>query len=66
MPTSTRSVLAFGDAHRDVAQHAADLALEIAHAGLSGVAGDDRGEGAIVDARLFAVRPFASSWRRTR
>ena len=40
----TRSRAAFGDAHRDVAQHRADLALEIAHAGLARVVADDRAQ----------------------
>ena len=33
---------AFGDAHRDIAEHGADLALEIAHAGFARVVADDR------------------------
>ena len=33
--------LALGDLHRDRATHAADLALEVTHAGLAGVAVDD-------------------------
>ncbi len=34
---------AFGDAHRDVAEHVADFALEVAHARLARVVVDDRG-----------------------
>ena len=35
---------ALGDLHRRAAEHAADLALEIAHAGLARVVADDRAD----------------------
>ena len=53
-----RPALAFGDAHRRMAQHLADLALQIPHARLAGVLGDDGAQSRIGDlglARLQAV-----------
>ena len=46
---------AFGDAHRDVAQHVADLALEIAHARLARVVVDDRQQRVVADLALLGA-----------
>ena len=45
--------VAFGDAHGDVVQQRADLALEIAHAGLARVIADDGADGVLVDLALL-------------
>ena len=57
------SRLAFGDAHGDVAADRADLALEIAHAGLPRVVADDGADRVLVDLACSGVSPVASSWR---
>ena len=59
--------LAFGDAHRDVMADGADLALEIAHAGLARVVANDGADRVLGD--LGTARrssPVASSCRFTR
>ena len=47
---------AVGDAHRRMAQDGTDLALEIAHARLAGVAGDDPAQRRLRDAALFELQ----------
>ena len=42
-----------GDVHRGAAQGCADLALELAHAGLAGVVADDRAQGIVADLGLL-------------
>ena len=57
----------FGDPHRGVAQHLADLALQAAHAGLAGVALDDVARAPRRRSRPgLGFSPFASICRRTR
>ena len=48
---------ALGDLHGDVAQGAADLALEVANAGLAREGGDDPHKDVIVDLDLFGLQP---------
>ena len=57
---------AFGDAHRDIAEHVADLALEIAHARLARVVVDDRSNASSLISHCSAASPVAASWRGTR
>src|SRR5262249_62423479 len=52
-----RAALAFGDANRRVPQHLSDLALEIAHARLAGVARDDRAQHVVADLDLARLQP---------
>src|SRR5690606_28926023 len=47
---------ALGDLHRDVAQHGADLALEIAHARFARIAVDDEPQRIVVDRRLLGLQ----------
>src|SRR3970282_636439 len=44
------------EAHRRRAQHGADLALEIAHAGLARIAVDDRAQGIVVQRGLLGLQ----------
>ena len=55
------SALPFGDAHGGMAQDLADLALEVAHAGLARVVLDDLAQRLVVD--LDLVRPSGHSPR---
>jgi hypothetical protein len=57
---------AFGDAHGDVAADAADLALEVAHAGLARVVADDRQQRLVGDLALLGRQAVAASWRGSR
>ena len=57
---------AFGDLDRGIAQCLADFALQIANAGLAGIAADDQPERFGSISACSAVSPLASSWRRTR
>ncbi len=52
-PIVTCCDAALGDAHRDVAQHLADLALEIAHARFARVVVDDRHQRVVADLALL-------------
>ena len=52
---SDRSAL--GDAHRGIAQHLADLALEAAHAGLAGIVADDVAQRVVGDLDLAGLEP---------
>ena len=56
-PIVTLLHAAFGDAHRDVAQHRADLALEVAHARFARVVVDDRHQRVVADLALFRLEP---------
>src|SRR5690606_36046391 len=51
-----RRLRALGDPHRYVTQHAADLALEIADAGLARVAADDRPQRRLADRHLLGCQ----------
>ena len=51
--------LALGDAARDLARDRADLALELAHAGLARVVGDDRAQRGVGDPQLAALEAVA-------
>ena len=53
---STLRRRAFGDPHGDIAQHRADLALQVADARFPGVVRDDLGQGAVADAHLLVVQ----------
>ena len=61
VPITTVLDAAFGDLHGGMAQRLADLALEIADAGLARVAVDDQPQRFVVDLGLLAVKPLASS-----
>ena len=50
---------ALGDLARDLARDRADLALELAHAGLAGVVGDDRAQRGVGDPQLPALEAVA-------
>ena len=51
-----RTTLALGDAHRGMAQHLADLALETAHAGLARVVRDDDAQRLVGDLDLLGLQ----------
>src|SRR5262249_9406031 len=51
-------VAAFGDAHGHMAHYPADLALEIAHAGLARVVGDDLAQRIVADLGLLGLEPI--------
>ena len=52
-----RSRTALGDAHRGIAQHLADLALEPAHARFAGVVRDDVAQRVLADLDLIRLQP---------